>query len=154
MNIANIKDKILSIYKKPSFNYIIIALVIILLVILAYYYWYLPQPVLKQEKQEGFDTGKDAELLYFTVKWCPFCQKSLPIIQQLKTEMDGKMINGYKVIITEIDCTEETPEVTKMMNNYKIEGYPTLKLLKDGQVIEFDAKPTYENLTQFLNTVL
>jgi hypothetical protein len=27
-------------------------------------------------------------------------------------------------------------------------------LLKDGQVIEYDAKPTKETLTQFLNTVL
>ena len=40
------------------------------------------------------------------------------------------------------------------MNKYKIEGFPTIKLLKDGQVIEFDAKPTKENLTQFLNTAL
>ena len=41
-----------------------------------------------------------------------------------------------------------------MINSYKIEGYPTIKLLKDGQVIEYDAKPTKETLTQFLNTVL
>ena len=37
---------------------------------------------------------------------------------------------------------------------YNVEGFPTIKLLKDGQVIEYDAKPTKETLTQFLNTVL
>jgi hypothetical protein len=41
-----------------------------------------------------------------------------------------------------------------MMNQYNIEGFPTIKLLKDGQIIEYDAKPTKETLVQFLNTVL
>ena len=41
-----------------------------------------------------------------------------------------------------------------MVKQYNIEGYPTIKLLKDGQVIEFDAKPTQKTLDQFLNTVL
>jgi protein-disulfide isomerase-like protein with CxxC motif len=58
------------------------------------------------------------------------------------------------VVFTEIDCSNETTEVDQMMNKYNVEGYPTLKLLKDGQVIEYDAKPTKETLTQFLNTVL
>ena len=41
-----------------------------------------------------------------------------------------------------------------MMNQYNIEGYPTIKLLKDGQIIEYDAKPSKDTLNQFLNTVL
>jgi hypothetical protein len=42
----------------------------------------------------------------------------------------------------------------KLMNQYNVEGYPTIKLLKDGQIIEYDAKPSKDTLTQFLNTVL
>jgi len=41
-----------------------------------------------------------------------------------------------------------------MISQYQIQGYPTLKLLKDGQVIDFDSKPTQDSLTQFLNSVL
>ena len=66
----------------------------------------------------------------------------------------NKTINGYQVVFTEVNCSEETAEVDKMMNQYNVEGYPTIKLLKDGQVIEYDAKPSKETLTQFLNTVL
>ena len=62
--------------------------------------------------------------------------------------------NGYKVIFTEVNCSEETAEVDKMMNQYNVEGYPTIKLLKDGQIIEYDAKPSKDTLTKFLNTVL
>jgi hypothetical protein len=72
----------------------------------------------------------------------------------LKAEYENKTINGYRIIFTDINCSEETAEVDKMMNKYNVEGYPTIKLLKDGQVIEYDAKPSKDTLTQFLNTVV
>ena len=75
-------------------------------------------------------------------------------IERLQAEYENKEINGYKVIFTEVNCTNESPEVEKMMDTYKIDGFPTIKLLKDGQVIEYDAKPTKETMEQFLNTVL
>ena len=40
------------------------------------------------------------------------------------------------------------------MNKYKIEGFPTIKLLKNGQIIEYDAKPSKTTLVEFLNTAL
>jgi thioredoxin-like negative regulator of GroEL len=40
------------------------------------------------------------------------------------------------------------------MDEYKVEGYPTIILVKDSQPINFDAKPTEETLNQFLNSVL
>jgi len=98
--------------------------------------------------------GKEAELMLFYTDWCPHCKTAKPEWEQVKTEYDGKTINGYQIVFTEVNCTNETPDVEKMMETYKIEGYPTIKLLKDGQVIEFDAKPSRANLNQFLNTVL
>jgi hypothetical protein len=77
-----------------------------------------------------------------------------PIWDELKSEYQNKTINGYTVLFTEINCSEESAEVEKMMNKYSVEGYPTIKLLKDGQIVEYDAKPSKETLTQFLNTVL
>ena len=98
--------------------------------------------------------NKEAELLLFYVDWCPHCKTAKPVWNDIKSEYENKTINGYKVIFTEVNCTEETAEVEQMMNKYNIEGFPTIKLLKDGQVIEYDAKPTKDTLTQFLNTVL
>ena len=98
--------------------------------------------------------GKEAEIMFFYVDWCPHCKTAKPAWNDVKSEYENKTINGYKVVFTEINCTEETAEVESLMNKYSIEGFPTIKLLKDGQVIEYDAKPTKDTLTQFLNTVL
>jgi thiol-disulfide isomerase/thioredoxin len=99
-------------------------------------------------------TNSQAELILFSVDWCPHCKKAQPIWDELKAEYEDKTINGYTILFTEVNCTNESPEVEKMINKYKIEGYPTIKLLKDGNVIEYDAKPNKATLQQFLNTVL
>ena len=104
--------------------------------------------------QEGMQSGKQAELMLFYVDWCPHCKTGKPAWDEVKNEYQHKMINGYNVLFKEYNCTEETAEIEKLMNQYHIEGYPTIKLVKDGQVIEFDAKPTKAALEQFLNTVL
>ena len=67
---------------------------------------------------------------------------------------EGKKINDYTMIFTEHNCTNESSETEALLNKYKVEGYPTIKLLKDNQVIEFDAKPTKQNLEEFLNTAI
>jgi thiol-disulfide isomerase/thioredoxin len=96
----------------------------------------------------------EAELLLFYADWCPHCKTAKPIWEELKAEYESKTINGYSIVFTEINCTTETPEVEKMMNTYKVEGFPTIKLLKNGQVIEYDAKPSKATLEQFLNTAI
>jgi thiol-disulfide isomerase/thioredoxin len=100
------------------------------------------------------NSNKSANLMLFYVDWCPHCKTAKPEWEALKSDYDGKSINGYNVTFTEYNCTEETAEVSKLMDKYNIEGYPTIKLIKDNQVIEYDAKPTKSTMEQFLNTVL
>jgi thiol-disulfide isomerase/thioredoxin len=137
---------------------VIIISLFILFIAAGLYYYYQVSPKLKTKyhpNSENMSTNENtAELLFFYADWCPHCKTAKPIWDELKTEYQNKAINGYKVIFTDINCSEETAEVEKMMNQYNIEGYPTIKLLKDGQIIEYDAKPSKETLTQFLNTVL
>jgi thiol-disulfide isomerase/thioredoxin len=100
------------------------------------------------------DENKEAELLFFYAEWCPHCKTAKPVWDDLRTEYENKTINGYTIVFTEINCTKESAEVEKMMDKYNVEGFPTIKLIKDGQIIEYDAKPTKETLNQFLNSVL
>jgi thiol-disulfide isomerase/thioredoxin len=103
---------------------------------------------------QNTNASKEAEMILFYVDWCPHCKTAKPEWDQVKAEYQGKTINGYKVIFTEINCTNESAEIENVIKTYKIEGYPTIKLIKDGQIIEYDAKPTKATMEQFLNTVL
>lgn len=106
------------------------------------------------ENANDSSNHSQAELMMFSVDWCPHCKKAKPIWEELKQEYENKTVNGYTIIFTDIDCTNESPEIEKLIVKYKIEGYPTIKLLKNGQVIEYDAKPSKATLEEFLNTVL
>jgi thiol-disulfide isomerase/thioredoxin len=100
------------------------------------------------------NSNKTAEMMLFYVDWCPHCKTAKPEWENLKSEYEGKQINGYNLKFTEYNCTAESAENDELMNKYKIEGYPTIKLLKGDQVIEYDAKPTKSTMEQFLHTVL
>jgi thiol-disulfide isomerase/thioredoxin len=109
------------------------------------------------DDSDGADqTEKEAEIMLFHVDWCPHCKTAKPEWDKFKAEVEsnGGLINGRRVIFTEYNCTKETDEIVKITQKYKIEGYPTIKLLKDEQIIEFDAKPSKATLQQFLSSVL
>lgn len=108
----------------------------------------------RENGQINTNSNKTAEMMLFYVDWCPHCKTAKPEWENLKAEYEGKQINGYTIIFTEYNCTAESAENEALMNKYKIEGYPTIKLLKDSQVIEYDAKPTKSTMEQFLHTVL
>jgi len=143
-------------------NWQVIAMIVvgILLIIFAYYTYkqYVDTKTTFHANRENIpkDTtsNKTTTLMLFYVDWCPHCKTAKPEWESLKAEYDGKSINGYTVTFVEYNCTNESAEVTQLMDKYNIEGYPTIKLIKDNQVIEYDAKPTKSTMSQFLNTVL
>lgn len=122
-----------------------------------YYFYYMDSYSSKyrpNSEQVPVGSSNTAEVLFFYANWCPHCKAAKPIWDEFKSEYENKSINGYKIIFTEVDCSEETSEVEKIINQYNVEGYPTIKLIKDGQVIDYDAKPSKETLNKFLTAVL
>ena len=102
----------------------------------------------KELVPEGETT--EAELYFFYTEWCPHCKKAKPAWKQLKDEYEGKQINGVTVHFKDIDCDKDE----KTADEFNVEGYPTIKLVKNGEVIEYDAKVDYDTLVEFLNTSL
>ena len=100
------------------------------------------------------EPSKDANLVFFYADWCPHCKVAKPEWEALKAENEGKVINGYNVVYTDYNCATVTPEIEDLMNKYDVKGYPTVKLIKDGQVIDYDAKPTTSTMNQFLTQIL
>jgi thiol-disulfide isomerase/thioredoxin len=137
-----------------------IVLIIIVLTMIGYYAYtsYAQEKTVFHANRENMTdneiSNKTANIMLFYVDWCPHCKTAKPEWEALKSEYEGKQINGYTIIFTEYNCTEESDEVSQLMDKYKIEGYPTIKLVKDNQVIEYDAKPTKTTMEQYLHSVL
>jgi thiol-disulfide isomerase/thioredoxin len=102
------------------------------------------------EFNKGPVSEQAAELYFFYTNWCPHCKTAKPVWQALKKKLEGKRINGYEVAMIEIDCEKDTTTA----DSFNVKGYPTIKLVKNNQVIEYDAKPDEDTLMEFLQTSL
>jgi len=98
----------------------------------------------------------NTELYFIFADWCPYSKKVMPIWDNLKEKYDRKKVNDYAVIFKELDGDKNESEIDDFSKrfNKKIEGYPTIILIKQNEVIEFDADPTKENLTAFIEKTL
>lgn len=93
---------------------------------------------------------KTAILYLFKVDWCPHCKKAEPVFSDLEKQINGQKINDYSITFKVVDCEAEPA----MADRFNVTGFPTIKLDKHGEIIEYDAKPDKDNLLDFLKNVL
>ena len=96
----------------------------------------------------NFDNQSD--LYFFYTSWCPHCKSAKPTWEKLKQEVGNSQINGTTIKFIEIDCDQDSATADK----FKVEGYPTIKLVHKNQIIEYDAKPDLDTLKTFLEKSL
>jgi hypothetical protein len=146
-------------------KYIIIYILVLLIVVFILYYVYIKffTPKIaelykpnneKAPKWASTTSSNEAEIYFFYANWCPYCKSAKPEWDKIKNEYENKTINGYKVIFIDVDCSTPNNETNKLMDNYHVEGFPTIKLNKNGTQINYDAKVTTNHLTEFLKTAL
>jgi thiol-disulfide isomerase/thioredoxin len=91
-----------------------------------------------------------ADIYFFFTTWCPHCKTAKPIWEDFKNEMKDKKVNGVKLNFFEVDCDKDTATSDK----FKVKGFPTIKLVKGKQIIEYDARPNKATLIEFVNSSL
>jgi len=94
------------------------------------------------------DSKNDITVIYFYTDWCPYCKKSKPEWNKFK-ELIKLQDSNKNIEFKEIDCDKNE----QMANKYKIEGYPTIKLIYNGEVYDFDAKPESQTLVEFVQSI-
>jgi len=136
--------------------WVIIALSIVFIMIALYTYRTYIAPNSNYVANKEFankgeeDNIESADLYFFYTDWCPHCKTAKPVWNDLQEDIGTKKVNGKTIHFIAVDC-EKDPETAE---KYKVEGYPTIKLVVGNQVIEYDAKPEFETLKQFLNVSL
>lgn len=83
-------------------------------------------------------------LINFNTDWCYFSKKLQPTWDQFTKIMKNKNIE-----ILDIKC--DLDKNIDMCNRYEIEGYPTIKLVVNNQIIDYDGVTTLDELSKFIN---
>jgi thiol-disulfide isomerase/thioredoxin len=154
---ANIVDILYENYLRPYQRQLLIFMIFIIFAVAAYYcYSWYAKPVIENQSTQDManfnDRVSEAKVMVFTADWCPHCKRAKPEWEKFVETNNGKIIGNYQIVTETVDCSDgENPKIQQ----YSIDGYPTLFLLKDeNQRISFDAKITEENLNGFINSVL
>ena len=144
--------------KGVNTKYLIIIIAVLVALFIVYRFFVLKEgwsPNREGESNSSANANKSATIMFFFANWCPHCKTAKPIWEDIKAQWDGvKTPNGYSIVFTEYNCTDINPETQKLMDKYGVGGFPTIKLIKDNQVIDFDANPSKTALNEFIKTNL
>ena len=159
--LEKIKENTLLLLTNRKFLIIIVVSAILIAAALWVYTTYIVpklQPSFVPNK-EFIPQGEDvtqADLYFFCVDWCPHCKAAKPALAAVKDKYENEKINGVQVTFHFVNGEKEESSVTDFEKKYnvKIDGFPTIYLVKGEQVIEYDAKPNEKTLTEFLHTTL
>jgi len=144
-------------YAKPHFRKMIIVLSVI---IFGYFAYYGYRKFYLRKYSEGMDVANanrrsnTVKVYFFHADWCPHCKKAQPEWDLFMNNYNGTEVNGYKVECVDVNCTTETPTEKELMNEFKIESFPTIKMVKDDKTIEFESKIKTSTLEKFVETML
>ena len=68
-------------------------------------------------------------LIEFYATWCPHCQRMMPVIAELRDDLDGK------AEIFQIEGDDQT----EPMDKFGVKSYPTFIVYKDGKEVWRDS---------------
>jgi len=162
MEAANVGNKIIStVYNKKFFMIVILIAAFIALALYVYNTYVAPrlQPTFVPNREfvpEGDEAISSATIYYISADWCPYSKKAKSIWNKERKENEGQKINGIILNFKEVDGDKQEADVSAFEEKYKvkIEGYPTIYLVKGDQVVTYDAKVTVANLSEFITTAL
>jgi len=156
MNLIDIKNKLVKSLANTQFILIVLICIVFVFTSLFLYRRYVGGSLSKKYvtnnefKKNGDDDDDTADIYFFYTEWCPHCKTAKPIWADFKQQMSGQKINGITLNFFEVDCDKDTSTSDK----FNVKGFPTIKLMRGNQIIEYDAKPSTANLIEFVNTSL
>ena len=153
-SLNDLRDKITKVAGNKQFIIILFVAMIFLVAALYTYKRFVMERINKNYVENNEFVGnadvKTADIYFFFTTWCPHCKTAKPEWDKFKDEMNKKIINGYTLNFFEVDCDKDVATSDK----FNVKGFPTIKMMKGNQIIEYDAKPNRNTLVEFVNSSL
>ena len=98
----------------------------------------------QQEDDESLDQDNVA-IMNFNTEWCYYSKKFQPIWDSFSK----KMKNKKNLVIKDVKCDSHSNE--KLCSKYDVEGFPTVKLVKNNKIYDFNGDRSVSSLVSFVN---
>ena len=92
----------------------------------------------------------DVMIVLFYVDWCPHCVSTKPEWAKLQNKMNNKKVNGKNVQVKAVNCEGSKVEEEAAKDN-NINGFPTIKLLKNNETVDYNGERNAEAMADFVN---
>ena len=133
---------------------VMMAVVVILILVGVYFI------VQKNRAKEGFENAinnmnekpnpKEDEvmLVLFYVDWCPHCKSVKPEWEKLM-KLNNTKVNGKNIKIQAANAEGSEVEKEAARDN-NVEGYPTIKLISQSEVVDYNGARNAEEMGKFV----
>ncbi|XP_034375489.1 protein disulfide-isomerase A4 isoform X2 [Arvicanthis niloticus] len=95
--------------------------------------------VLNDGNFDNFVADKDTVLLEFYAPWCGHCKQFAPEYEKIANTLKD---NDPPIAVAKIDATSSS----MLASRFDVSGYPTIKILKKGQAVDYDGSRTQEEI--------
>jgi thiol-disulfide isomerase/thioredoxin len=129
----------------------------VLFTVVAYYAFRKYQEMMERRAAEDVannqERSEDVTIMLFSADWCKYCKAAKPIWDAFVSEYHQLVRGTRRIICTKIDCTDPAESAAKT-NQFGVNSFPTILMVKDGKIVRFDASVTKEHLDMFVEKML
>jgi thiol-disulfide isomerase/thioredoxin len=111
------------------------------------------QPQELNNLQNKINVGSnEVYFVFFYADWCPHCVSAKPEWSKLVNKYNNTQVKGKNVKVNACNCEEEGVQ-KETANDNNVQGYPTIKCIKEGETVEYSGAREFDSLATWVESM-